>query len=84
MTEVIIKSKNGLHARPASVIADLASKYPGDVFLHKADKKFNAKSIMSVMSMGLRENESVVIEVIGDEAQAFEDKLKEIIDNIVE
>ena len=84
MTEVIVKSKNGLHARPASMIIDLASKYTGDVAFHKDGKKYNGKSIMSVMSMGLRENEMVMIEATGDDAKAFELKLKEIIDSITE
>lgn len=84
MTEVIVKSKNGLHARPASMIIDLASKYVGDVAFHKDGKKFNGKSIMSVMSMGLRENEMVMIEATGDDAVEFELKLKDIIDSITE
>ncbi len=84
MTEVIVKSKNGLHARPASMIIDLASKYAGDVAFHKDGKKYNGKSIMSVMSMGLRENEMVMIEATGDDSVEFELKLKEIIDSITE
>jgi len=84
MTEVIVKSKNGLHARPASLIADLSSKYSGEVSLHKEGKKYNGKSIMSIMSMGLRENEIVKIEVTGDDAENFESQLKAIIESITE
>lgn len=84
MTEVIVKSKNGIHARPASVIADLSSKYTGSVSFHKDGKVYNGKSIMSIMSMGLRENDSVSVDVVGDDSHTLEKKLVEIINNIVE
>ena len=84
MTDVIVKSKNGIHARPASVIADLSSKYTGVVTFHKAGKVYNGKSIMSIMSMGLRENETVTIDVVGEDSSSLEQKLVEIINSITE
>lgn len=84
MVEAVVKSKNGIHARPASMIADLASKYQGEIHLYKNDKKYNGKSIMSIMSMGLQEDETVTIEAIGEESEQMEIKIKEIIDNIVD
>lgn len=84
MLESVVKSKNGIHARPASMIANLSSKYQGEINLYKNDKKYNGKSIMSIMSMGLQENEVVSIEVIGDQADEMELAIKEIIDNITD
>ncbi|GAB6106822.1 HPr family phosphocarrier protein [Fusibacter bizertensis] len=84
MLEAVVKSKNGIHARPASMIANLSSKYQGEINLYKSDKKYNGKSIMSIMSMGLQENEVVSIEVIGDQADEMELAIKEIIDNITD
>ena len=84
MVEAIVKSKNGIHARPASMIADISSKYQGEINLYKGDKKYNGKSIMSIMSMGLQEAEQVKIEAIGDQSDQMELKIKEIIDHIID
>lgn len=84
MTEVVVKSKNGIHARPASMIADLSSKFAGEVALIKNGKRVNGKSIMSIMSMGLQENDVISVDVTGEGATGIEQKLVEIIDSIAE
>lgn len=84
MKEIVVKSKNGIHARPASQIVEVAIKYSGDVFLIKDGKKYNGKSIMSIMSMGIQANEIINIEVIGDHATELEAQLFKIIESIVD
>lgn len=84
MIEVTVKSKHGIHARPASLIVDLCSKHAGNVTFIKSDERFNAKSIMAIMRMGLSFNDQVTIEADGDHAEALEGKLKEIIENHVD
>ncbi len=66
MTQVTIKSKNGLHARPASLVVNAATKFTGEVFLIKDTTRVNAKSIMNVMGMGLMEGDTITIEAQGD------------------
>lgn len=46
----------GLHARPASVVSTIASKFKSDVqiVLDKTGKVGNLKSIMNVMSLGVK------------------------------
>lgn len=84
MVEVVVKSKQGLHARPASIIVDLASKYSGEVYLIKKENRFNAKSIMNIMSMGLLEGDVLQIEVIGDNSEEMEQRLGDLIEGIKE
>ena len=84
MISVLVNSRNGLHARPASLIVDLASKFSGEVFFIKNGERFNSKSIMSIMSMGILQGESIDIEAIGEESFEIENKLKEIIEGIEE
>jgi len=84
MKEIVVKSKNGIHARPASQIVEVAVRYSGDVFLIKDGKKYNGKSIMSIMSMGIQANELINIEAIGDHAAEIETQLFKIIESIVD
>lgn len=81
MIEVTVKSKHGIHARPASLIVELSAKHQGNVTFIKSGERFNGKSIMSIMRMGLSYQDQVAIEVEGEDAETVESKLKEIIEN---
>ena len=50
--KVIIKSKVGLHARPAALFVQTAGKFLCDIHIEMGDKKVNAKSIMGIMVLG--------------------------------
>ena len=69
----IIKSPSGLHARPAAMLVQKASSFPCDIFLVKGETKVNAKSIMSILSLGIDANEEVTIITQGEmEADAIQ------------
>lgn len=68
-----IKNKSGLHARPASELVKLASRFKSDIQLSKDGLVVNAKSIMGVLILAAEAGS--VIEVIArgsDEAEAVE------------
>jgi len=70
---VVIQNETGLHARPASMLVDNASKYEADVEIVYNDKAVNAKSIMGVMSLGIGHDAELVIKADGpDEEEAVE------------
>ena len=48
-----ITAETGIHARPATILVQTASKYTSDVSLSYNGKSVNLKSIMGVMSLGL-------------------------------
>ena len=50
-----ITDETGLHARPATVLVNTASKYSAEISLTYRDKKVNLKSIMGVMSLGIQQ-----------------------------
>ncbi|MBW7571490.1 HPr family phosphocarrier protein [Caproiciproducens faecalis] len=52
--KVKIQLKYGLHARPAGTLAKLAQQYPCDVKMQLNEKIFNIKSIMGVISAGVK------------------------------
>jgi phosphocarrier protein HPr len=61
MIGVRIKSKMGIHARPASQIIALAASYPCELYIVKDGKSFNAKSIMNILSMGLKYDDEIMV-----------------------
>ncbi len=71
----------GIHARPASEVVQIASKYQSDVTMVANGKSANAKSIITIMSAGVKCGDEIEFQVNGadeDEAiQAIEAKLKE-------
>lgn len=55
--EFTIASKEGLHARPASLLCQLASEYADRVDIEFNNIVNTAKSIMVVMSLGIAEKD---------------------------
>lgn len=79
--KVIIKNETGLHARPASELAKLASKFKCDVNIIIGEKKINAKSILGIMSAGVKANTEIEIECVGEDEEQAMKELVEAIDN---
>ena len=54
MTEVMVTIKNraGIHARPAALIVQTASKFASNIWLEKGTDRINAKSIMGIITLG--------------------------------
>lgn len=80
--ETSLKSENGLHARLASVFVKQASKYKSEVSLIKENQRYNAKSIMGILSMGIRKGDPLIIEAQGIDEKEAVDSLIEIIENM--
>lgn len=49
---VIVKSKSGLHARPAGLFVKIANQFKSNITIKKGDKVVNGKSIMGILAMG--------------------------------
>ena len=73
MVEKILTVKNraGIHARPATLIAQLANKFTSEITLEKDSIVINAKSIMGVITMAVGYNTTLTLKVEGpDESEA--------------
>jgi phosphocarrier protein len=71
MRSIIVKIIDpiGIHARPASKITNEASKYSSDIIFNLDGKQANAKSLINLMSLGVRPNNKVEIIVKGLDEQ---------------
>ena len=64
----IIKDPIGIHARPAAIMTQEANKYEAEVTINAHGKNANLKSIMSVMALGVKTGEEIVITADGKDA----------------
>lgn len=67
-----VTAETGIHARPATLLVQTASKFDSEIHLEYKDKKVNLKSIMGVMSLGVGQGADIKIIAEGsDEADAL-------------
>ena len=64
---VLVIDPVGLHARPATVAVNAASKFKSEVKVAYKGRSVNMKSIMGVMSLGVGQNAEVTISAEGDD-----------------
>jgi phosphocarrier protein HPr len=76
---VTLDNKVGLHARPAGAMVRVAKEFQSAVTLTYRDKQANAKSILSVLSIGAEKGAIVTIEATGDDAEQAVEKLRQLV-----
>jgi phosphocarrier protein HPr len=67
--ELIVQNRLGLHARPASLVVSVASKFRSEIHLAKDAVEINAKSIMGVMMLAAEMGSSIQVTASGDDEQ---------------
>ena len=67
--EFHIVAETGIHARPATLLVQAASKFNSDINLEYNGKSVNLKSLMGVMSLGVGQGADVTITADGDDAK---------------
>ena len=79
--EVILKIKNqeGLHARPAGVMAKKASEYQSTIQINVNGTIKSAKSIMALMSLGLKKDQEFKLILEGPDAEDAGKALSELV-----
>jgi phosphocarrier protein HPr len=76
-----IQNELGLHARAATKLVQLASKYPCELTLTKDGHEVNGKSIMGVLMLVASKGTTVTLRAKGDQAQAAVDAIAALIDD---
>lgn len=77
--EFTVKDKDGLHARPASLVVKAAAKYPGEIDIAYQGKQLTLKSILTVMSLGIPYKETFEVVVAGEGEQEILDEITNIL-----
>ena len=66
----VITDPVGIHARPAGVLAKLAKPLESKVVIWKGEKCAEAKKLMAVMGLGVKQGEEVKVTVEGSNEDA--------------
>lgn len=67
---VTVQLPTGADARPVAVLVQIANQYECKVYLDSRDKSINAKSIMGVMSMAIKNGDEITISTSGTDEEA--------------
>jgi len=65
--DVVILNPTGLHARPAKVFVNTAKQFDSDIRVAHGAKKVNAKSMISLLTLGVESGSQISIFVEGDD-----------------
>lgn len=80
-TVVTLTNKSGLHARPAAQFVQKAASFQSKVKLEGNGKTADAKSILQVLGMGLKQGTAITITAEGvDEKQCIQ-ALEALVEN---
>ncbi|MFD9607270.1 HPr family phosphocarrier protein [Streptomyces sp. NBC_01224] len=73
---VAVGSRSGLHARPASVFVQAATRQPVKVTIGRdGQSAVDARSLLSVLALAAQHGDSVVLAAEGDGAEAAVEEL---------
>lgn len=78
--KITITNDLGLHARPATLLVQEASKYKSTIKLRKDETEVNAKSIMGILVLAASKGTELELIVDGED----EEEAKEAIVNLFE
>ena len=68
---VLVKNPIGVHLRPAGDIAEAAIKYKKcEVYLSSGGRTVNGKSLLSILSLGIKQNTEFEIICDGEDEEA--------------
>lgn len=77
-----LKNATGLHARPAGLIVSETKKYQSAIYFIKDGESYNAKSIMSLMSMEAEFGDSFEIECKGEDQEEALQGMLRVLNNL--
>lgn len=66
----IIENPTGLHARPAKLFVNAAKQFRANIRVQHGAKKANAKSLISMLTLGVERGSEITIEVEGEDEEA--------------
>src|SRR6266571_1725629 len=78
-TQLTLTNPTGLHARPASLFVQTAGRFAARIEASGHGRQTDATSIMGVLSLGLRQGDTLTLRASGTEAEAALKALEELV-----
>jgi len=76
---LVVKNKQGLHARPAALFVQMANKFYSRITVRHDKEEVNGKSIMGILMLGIESGSPVLIEIEGEDAHLAMAELEKIL-----
>ena len=75
-----VRNKLGLHARPAALFVQAASKFDSEIVVEKDGQRVSGKSIMGILMLGVEKGSTIIIEADGQDAKTAITELERLVD----
>jgi phosphotransferase system HPr (HPr) family protein len=77
--KITLQHPAGLHARPASMFVQTAKRFQSTITASHGSRSVNAKSILSVLTLGANQGAEITIRAEGEDADAAVEALRALI-----
>lgn len=78
---ITITDPVGLHARPAAVVVRTAGQYKARIRIEHGEKKADARSIIQLLALGVRQGNSVTVIAEGADAPEALEAMLQVLAN---
>ena len=79
---VTMTNPTGLHTRPGGIFVAKAKEYESDVFVENDGKKVNGKSLLKLLSIGIKNGSEITVYAEGADADKAVEVLGDLLANI--
>ncbi len=79
--EAKVVSEDGIHARPALMLVELANTFASTIWLEKDGIEVNAKSVLGVLMLSAKAKSTIKIKAEGEDAAFAVEALKRLIES---
>lgn len=77
--KIMIKNKQGLHARPAAMFVQIANKFDCDIVVKKGAQEVNGKSIMGILTLAANKGANILIRAEGPDSETAVIELEKLL-----
>ncbi len=77
---VVVQHSQGLHARPAEMVAKTAMSFSARVEIVRDGHRVDAKSILNILTLGATQGTELSLEAYGEDAVAAVEDLAQLVE----
>lgn len=79
--EYVITDPVGIHARPAGILVKETKKYASTVTVSMGEKSANARKLMALMKMGVKQGDTIEVSVEGEDEETASEVIEKFFKN---
>lgn len=79
--DYVITDSNGIHARPAGALVNLAKAFDDEIIVSKGEKQADAKRLLSLMGLCIKYDDKITVTIQGETEEKACEKLRNFFEN---